>query len=344
MADFGFDLFPEHPYVTASPETHSHFKKTRFHFPPYAAAALPFRWMNKKFVWGDEKESTRGFEQDYPLQGLDKSVEDAIEKQLDFPNGTSWFRHHENHRTLLECFWKHVQKGESLVFFYAKQVPLVEDTGRRVLIGVGRVLDYGGLTEYEYSGANKDKIRSLLWERMIIHSIRSDFKDGFLLPYHEALEKSDEGRNLDPAEVVALAPEDRFVEFSYATEHVGNDAAISALLTCRAALLRAAELFNYSTRRQEEWIDRQLGRLWKKRGAFPGLGAVVTATGVPMGHFIAQALVEQVGEEGNPWEAWRKVVTAPKKYLSADLARNLDDTITKAWQKLPAQRRSFLDS
>ena len=113
--------------------------------------------MNKKFVWGDEKESTRGFEQDYPLQGLDKSVEDAIEKQLDFPNGTSWFQHHENHRTLLECFWKHVQKGESLVFFYAKQVPLVEDTGQRVLIGAGRVLDYGPLTEYEYAGAKRTR-------------------------------------------------------------------------------------------------------------------------------------------------------------------------------------------
>src|SRR5690606_13813199 len=129
---------------------------------------------------------------------------------------THWVQDHRNHRALLDCFWNHVHCEESLVFFYAKQVPLVEDTGRRVLIGAGRVLRLGPLTEDEYDGSPQGKIRSLLWERMVIHSVRPGFKDGFLLPYHEALAKSDEGRAFDPAEVVAFAPEDRFTEFSYA--------------------------------------------------------------------------------------------------------------------------------
>jgi hypothetical protein len=101
-----------------------------------------------------------------------------------------------------------------LVFFYTKQVPFVEEVGRRVLVGAGRVLSVGPLTEYTYDGPLGDKIRSFLWERMVIHSIRPGFHDGFLLPYQEALEKSDDGRNFDPAEVVAFAPEDRFTEFS----------------------------------------------------------------------------------------------------------------------------------
>lgn len=337
MANFAFDIFPVHPYMKSSPDTHSHFKKTQLHFPAYGVPALPFRWLNKKSVWGDPDNGIQGFVDNFPLSEVDQS----FEPELSFE--TNWIQDHRNQRALLECFWNHVQEEESLVFFYAKQIPLVEDTGRRMLIGVGRVLDIGDLTEYEYTGLTKDKIRSLLWERLVIHSIRPDFKDGFLLPYHEALEKSDEGRNFDPAEVVAFAPEDRFIEFSFATEHVGNDAAISALLACRAALLRAAQLFNHPTRPQEEWIDRQLGRLWKKRGAFPGLGAVLNATGVPMSHFLAQALVEQMGEDGNPWEAWNKVLSAPKKHLPSDLAQYLDDTIVKAWQKLSAERRSFLE-
>ncbi|HEU0017395.1 MAG TPA: hypothetical protein VFQ31_03405, partial [Methyloceanibacter sp.] len=94
--------------------------------------------------------------------------------------------------------WKHVRVEESLVFFYAKQVPLVEDTGRRVLIGAGRVLKIGGLTEYEYDGSPEGKLRSLLWERMVTHSIRPGFQDGFLLPYHEALAKCDDGRAFPP--------------------------------------------------------------------------------------------------------------------------------------------------
>ena len=232
---------------------------------------------------------------------------------------------------------------ESLVFFYAKQVPLVEDTGRRVLVGAGRILKIGPLTEYDYAGKPDGKIRSLIWERMVSHSIRPEFQDGFLLPYHEALAKCEDGVKFDPAEVVAFAPEDRFTEFSYATEHVSNDAAISALLACRAALLRASELFNVATARQEQWIDRQLGRLWKKRGAFPGLGAVLTATGVPMGNFVAQTLSESVGEGGNAWGAWYAAIAAPSKHLPPELARHIDGTAAKAWQRMASDRRQFLE-
>jgi hypothetical protein len=337
MADFAFDRFHEHPYVKTSPDTHSHFKATPLRYPAYAAPALPFRWLMKPVVFGDQKQGERGLVNDFPLSEVDLSKEPKL------PFETQWFQDHRNHRALLDCFWNHVRKEETLVFFYAKQVPLVEDTGRRVLIGVGRVHDYGDLTEYKYNGSPDGKIRSLLWERMVHHTIRPDFKDGFLLPYQEALEKSDEGRKFDPAEVVAFAPEDRFTEFSFATEHVSNDAAISALLACRSALLRAAQLLNLQTQRQGQWIDLQLGRLWKRRGPFPGVGAILSSTGVPMGHFIAQALAEKVGDDGDPWTAWNSTLSDPKKHLAPELAQHLDATIAKSWQKLPAERRAFLE-
>ena len=335
MADFAFERLHEHPYTKSSPETHNHFRPTPLHYPAWGAAALPFRWMMKPEVFGDQKQ-IKGLIEEYPLDGVDPGFEP------DLPFTTHWVQDHRNHRALLECFWNHVKPQESLVFFYAKQVPLVEDTGRRVLIGAGRVQQIHGLKEYDYDGSPEGKIRSLIWERMVVHSIRPDFKDGFLLPYREGLEKSDDGRNFDPAEIVAFAPEDRFTEFSYATEHVGNDAAISALLSCRAVLLRAGELFDYPTSRQERWIDKELGRLWRKRGPFPGLGAVFTATGVPMGHFIAQALVDTVGEEADPWPAWFRALEDPAAMLPADLVRHLDDTIAKSWLNLSQERRAFL--
>lgn len=337
MAPFDLERLHEHPYTQPGNETHAHFRPTRLRYPAYSAAALPFRWMRKNFVFGERDKNVRGLVEDFPLDEVDIS----IEPELGFDTG--WMQDHRNHRELLDCFWKHVRPEESLVFFYAKQVPLVEDTGRRVLVGVGRVLKIGSLTEYDYESKPDGKVRSLIWERMVGHSIRPDFRDGFLLPYHDALEKSEGGLKFDPAEVVAFAPEDRFTEFSYATEHVSDDAAISALLACRAALLRAGELFNCATRKQEQWIDRQLGRLWKKRGAFPGLGAVLTATGVPMGNFVAQSLVETVGEEGNPWAAWDKALTDPSKVLPAELARHVDGTTVKSWQRMSADRRWFLE-
>ncbi len=337
MAPFALDRFHEHPYANTSPDTHAHFKPTRLHYPAYGAAALPFRWMMKPVVFGDEKTGEPGLVDEFPLSDVDETHE----PELKF--NTHWIQDHRNHRALLDCFWNHVKPEESLVFFYAKQVPLVEDTGRRVLVGVGRVLKVGPLTEYDYDGSTKGRIRSMLWERMVVHSIRPEFKDGFLLPYHEALAKSDDGRAFDPAEVVAFAPEDRFTEFSYATEHVGHDAAIDALLACRASLLRSTELFHIKTAAQERWIDQQLGRLWKKRGPFPGLGAVLGAIGVPMGNFVAQALVNKVGEEGNPWAAWDAVLTDPRKQLPKDLSRGIDATIAKAWQRMGKQRRQYLE-
>ncbi len=339
MAPFPLERLHEHPYGKTSPDTHAHFRPTRLHYPAYGAAALPFRWMMKPAVFGDEKQGERGLVEGFPLEGVDQAFEDDL--GLKFK--THWMQDHRNHRALLDCFWNHVQPEESLVFFYAKQVPLVEDTGRRVLVGAGRVLKLGPLTEYDYDGSPEGKIRSLLWERMVIHSIRPGFKDGFLLPYQEALAKSNEGIAFDPAEAVAFAPEDRFHEFSYATEHVGHDAAIAALLACRSALQRSAELFNVATAAPEAWIDQQLGRLWKKRGPFPGLGAVLGANGVPMAHFVAQALVDKVGEDGNPWDAWHAAVTDPPKHLPADLARRLDSTIAKAWQRMQPQRRQVLE-
>lgn len=337
MADFPIEILREHPYARNNSDTHDHFRPTPLRHPAYAVAALPFRWLMRPVVFGDANEGERGLVNQYPL----KDVDLRFEPELNFK--THWVQDKRNHQALLDCFWRHVRLEESLVFFYAKQAPLVEDTGRRILLGAGRVLKLGGLTEYAYNGPLDGKLRSLIWERMVTHSIRPDFRDGFLLPYREALERSEGGSAFDPAEVVAFAPEDRFQEFSFATEHVSDDAAISALIACRSALGRASDRFNHSIERQVKWIDQQLARLWKRRGAFPGTGAVLQATGIELGHFVAQALLDTVGKEGNPWDAWDAVLRDPASALAPELARQIDDTVAKSWLQMPTGRRRFLE-
>ena len=91
----------------------------------------------------------------------------------------------------------------------------MEDS-RRILIGVGRVKHIGEPIEYKYS--KQGKHRAMIWERMIQHSIRPNFTDGFLLPYHAALEYSNQNPNFDPIDIVAFAPEDRWIEFSYSRQ------------------------------------------------------------------------------------------------------------------------------
>lgn len=325
-----------HPYRHNNEKIYSHFKSTPLYLGPYSAAAMPFRWMLTESF--STKDDGAGLCDLYPLD----AVNDDLEPDLGFH--TAWWQDHRNQTALLETFWAHVKKEDSLVFFYAKQVPLVDDApGRRILVGVGRVKSIGSLTEYQYDGSPDGKLRSMLWERMIGHSIRADFRDGFLMPYHEALEKSRDGDAFDPAEVVGYTPEDRFTEFSYATEHVSDDAAIEALLSMRAALLRASELFGADIRKQEQWIDAELGRLWRKRGPFPGMGVVLHANGVPMGNFIAQALSDRAGIKDSPWAVWFSALDAPADYFRPELASRIDGTIARAWKLMGPERRAFLE-
>ncbi len=335
MSRHSFVREHSHPYRNNNKGTHTHFRPTTLNYPAYSAPGVPFRWMLKGSLGegGDAR-----LREHYPLD----EVTEEIEPDLGFD--TAWWQDYRNQTALLETFWAHVREEMSVVFFYAKQVPLVEDiAGRRILVGVGRVKSIGPLTEYRYEGLTKGKLQSMLWERMIEHSIRPDFVDGFLMPYHEALEESRDGDAFDPAEVVAFAPEDRFTEFSYATEHVGDDAAIGSLLSMRAALLKSAELFGADIQRQETWIDAELGRLWRKRGPFPGMGAVLYACGVPLGNFIANALDEHVGNDRSPWAIWYSLLDSPGDFLQPQLARLIDGTTAMAWKSMPKERRAFLE-
>ena len=335
MSPHSFVRSHSHPYRRDDAGAHAHFRPTPLNYPAYSAPGVPFRWLLKESFNGS---GGPGLREHYPLDG----VREDLEPTLGFP--TAWWQDYRNHTAILETFWAHVKEEVSLVFFYAKQVPLVEDIpGRRILVGVGRVKSIGLLNEYLYDGPTEGKFRSMLWERMVGHSIRPDFADGFLMPYHEALEKLREGDAFDPAEVVAFAPEDRFTEFSFATEHVGDDAAIGSLLSMRAALSMSAELFGADTQKQETWIDRELGRVWQKRGPFPGMGAVLYACGVPMGNFIARALDEHAGNDKSPWSVWFSLLDAPGDYLQPQLARHIDRTTAMAWKGMPEERRAFLE-
>lgn len=325
-----------HPYAKTSPQTHGHFRPTELRYPPYSAAAIPFRWLMREEIFGGRKGNQTGLANEYPIEDVSEEFEPKL------PFRTSWIQDYRNHTALLNCFWSHVQPEESLVFFYAKQIPLVEDAGRRVLVGVGRVKQLRPLTEYEYAGAKKGDLRSLLWERMVMHSIRPGFVDGFLLPYHEALEESEDGHRFDPALVVAFAPDDHVQEFSYVTAHVSNDAAIGALLAIRDSLHCCTELFGYAAAEQERWIDQELGRLWQRRGPWPGLGAVLCATGVALGNFVAQYLVDQAGDHANPWPVWDQTLSMLGA-MPQSLSRSIDKTIAASWKNMKPERRAFLD-
>lgn len=323
MCDFSFINVVEHPYKKINIPNYQHFKGTPLRYPAYSAAGVPFLWMMR-----DEAEKKAEF------YGLDFDM--SREPDLEFQ--TDWVQDYHNQKALLNCFFQHIEPDTSLCFFYAKDVPFIETSGR-VLVGVGRVKHISDGIEYEYNA--QGAIRSMLWEHMIQHSIRPDFKDGFILPYHDALQFQKENPDFNPAEIAVITPNEKIYEFSYATEHVTNDTAIKTLLLCVKSLEKANELGigNRNWETQIKWLQDRINELEKIRGYYPGLGSALTAFGLRKGHFIARQLADQM-TNNNVWDLVDKMFASPGSLLSEELAETVSDTIRQLWKKLREQRDS----
>lgn len=329
MAPFEYVRMANHPYNRGPETRHGHFKETPLRHPPYSAAAVPFAWLLR------EQMATFGKEYALDVQA---------EREPDLGFKTQWVQEHLNQTALLDCFAGHLKPERSLCFLYAKQVPFVEDAGAgRILIGVGRVMHLGALQEYAYTTKDlSGKLRSMLWERMIQHSIRPDFKDGFLLPYHAAIERAAQDPEFDPAEIAALSPADRLLEFSHASQLVSHDGAIASLLACAESLRKASGVLPGPWDRCLQWIDARLGELWTARGPCPGLGAALAAFGLESATFIARAIAEKAGDNVDPWPLVARMFEEPAKVLPAPFAKGIGKTLTDKWSRLPGERRALL--
>lgn len=326
MAPFEFIREIKHPYLETSQKTHLHFKPTPLRHSSYSAPAIPYQWLRR--------ENLHNYSRQYDL-----TVNEEWEPELPF--NTGWLQDYRNHQALLDCFFAHIRVEESLCFFYAKQVPFIEDTeGKRVIVGVGRVKRVEPSIEYQYT--RPGNIRSLVWDRMVQHSIRNDFKDGFLLPYHAAIELAQSQPDFSPIEIAAFAPSDRILEFSYGAEHVTHDGAIAGLLACAASLNKAKQYIPGSWDSCLKWIDSRLAELWKMRGPCPGLGAALCAFGVELGTFVARDIAAKLKDNEDPWLLVDKVFKDPKANLSPQLASQIGQTLQKTWLKILPERKELL--
>ena len=257
---------------------------------------------------------------------------------------TDWVQERENQLALLDTFFSALRPEESLCFFYAKRTPLSEQS-RRVIVGVGRVLSVGEATEYAYK-VNNPPLHCVLWERNVGHSVRPGFTDGFLFPYQEALALA-EREGVDAEEFVAFAPDEYFDAYSYGSELLTHDGAVASLVACAATLHRIRGRIEGPWDQALAWIDTQLNRLWKARGAFPGLGSALSAFGYEWGFqhgsllaYEIELLREREGG-GEPWALVDAVMEEPAK-LGGPVAKLLTDGLRKGWKRLADERRALL--
>ncbi len=327
MAPFVVTRKLQHPYSRGNSLAHQNFLRTPFKYPAYSAACVPFRWMLA--------DNAEGLAKQYGIN-FAPQIEAAAHRAMGFE--TAWLQDHRNQLAMLDSFFSAVEPDKSLCFFYAKQVPLTEDS-RRVLIGVGRVKHVGPAVEYDYSTSGP--LRSVLWERNIHHSIRPDFADGFLLPYHQLLERAKTDPSLDLSRFVAFAPDEAFDRFSYGSEHVNHDSAIGSLLACADALREAAKVIPGDWETPLRWIDARLNDLWRMRGPSPGLGSALTAFGVEHGNFLAYDIACCLQENEDPWPVVEQAFTDPS-LLGMGLEKRIGEVQRQVWQRLPDERRALL--
>ena len=343
MAPFALTRTMMHPYTEIYPGTHGHFAPARFVQPAYSAACVPFRWMLREKVEGRPKDGEIGIAERLKI-GWMPDREPEIRNRQGNRVKTAWVQERENQLVLLDTFFSALRPEESLCFFYAKRIPLSEQS-RRVIVGVGRVLSVGDATEYSYKVKNPP-LRCVLWERNVGHSIRPGFTDGFLFPYQEALALA-ERDGVDPETFVAFAPDEHLDAYSYGSEHLTQDGAVASLVACAATLHRIGGRIEGPWDQALAWVDTQLNRLWKARGAFPGLGSALSAFGYEWGFqhgsllaYEIELLREREGG-GDPWALVDAVIRNPGK-LGGPMAKLLSDGLRMGWMRLADERRALL--
>lgn len=325
MAPFTIHRTLHHPYVESSPSSHGHLKDTSITQPSFSAAAVPYHWMLKE----NAKDKANLYDLNY-----DENREPSLDWSENGDSG-NWVQEIGNQKALLNCFFEHLQEQTSLIFFYAKQVPFIEESGR-VLAGVGKIKKI--IPSEAYEGSN-ERFGATYWEHMILHSIRPDSNDGFLLPYHEAIKYQDEHPNFDITNLIVVVPDDKRFEFSYGTEHVSNDSAIRVLLECIKSLEKSEELgIGKNNQQKIQWIHNEIAQLEKLRGVYPGMGSALCAFGIEKGHFVATEIINHLNhEKDNPWILFEKALENPKGILSDDINSLIPFNTKKLYQRLKAK-------
>ena len=340
MAPFEISLWKEHPYAQIAEKTHGHFKSTPYTILPYSTVAIPFRWMLRKTVEGENHD--KGYAEIYRFR-YDADREPDLKQNPNWSSGKiKWVQEGTNQQVILDTFFSAIKPIQSLIFFYAKRTPMAED-GRRVIVGVGRVESVGGSIEYRYKGGKKPqgKLSGCLWERNVEHSIRPENNIGFLLPYHELLDIAETDDGIDTASCTAFAPDEYFEQFSYGSELLPHDGAIASLLALESAIRTMRKHLDFPWEAYLQWIDNELNRLWNVRGPFPGLGAALHAFGIPNANLLAWHLAGDEEKVSDPW-CKLTLLLGNSSSLPKHLAEAFGPTLQKKWELLPKTRRNLL--
>jgi len=320
-----------HPYKESNPATHGHFRETELVYPLYSLPARPFAWTMLRKGNDRDDQNIRRLADRYNID-----YDPMREPELAFK--TNWIQDAVNQRAIFKTFYEEVTPNQSLVVAYAKQVPFIDDS-KRVVMGIGFVKSVTEPPEHKHT--DDGTLRSILWETMIGHSIRSDRRDGFLLPYREMLEYAEIHPDFDIRSVTVFAEDEYFEEFSYATEHLSYDAVISVLLQILKALEIIKEFIPGNWQDCIDWTNERLKEVWQDRGSFPGLGSMLCAVGFKFGIVLSNEIKRKISDGVAFEEYVAQALQSPEKFFSVDIVTSIGKTEQGSFLALSGDRKSL---
>ena len=311
-----------HPYKERRFPSHAHFAPTIQRMPKYSIEAIPFRWVRR--------DSYELYSQPWGIE-VDGALEERADRIMDYETG--WIQDERNQRAMLDSFFSALRPRRSLVLLYVKDLPLIEEprAGERFLIGAGFVTGVDPVVSWEYS--EKGELQSIMWERGVAHSIRPDFSDGFLLPYHRLLEDP-AFQGVDLSEYVARTPADHFDEFSYVSELVSEDATIAALEELGRVLELITDTVDGPWEQARAWVGDRVAEAWQARGPYPGMGPMLAAAGIERGALLARRVLDELPDDADPWPPIEAAIAANRDGLVGRLGR-------KAWEKVTGDAQRY---
>ena len=194
----------------------------------------------------------------------------------------------------------------------------------------------------EYHHAEETRETSMTGEAVVCHSIRPGNVNGVLFPYERLAEHARTHPDFDMSECTVFVENEYFSDFSYASEHVTDDAVISVLLNALKALGAIARAFPAEDEwnRCIQWTTDQLHKARINRGAFPSLGPILYAFGFEAGYSMAAILQ---ANSANPWQVIDIAIDDPSRFFEEPVARCVTPTMKAAWSSLQASRRTYLE-
>lgn len=336
LSSFEYSRTLEHAWKNINP-LYKEYLPGKYLHKPFSFNAVPFLWMMK----GNAKEGHISEKAEIYSLDYNPDLEEEIDKQLGF-DGNTWVQHPDNQRVLLDSFFECLKEQQSLIFFYAKHTPLSEPN-ERVIIGVSKVRKMGNIQQYDFPKGYKG-YRSYPWDRCVEHTLTDDNPDGFLLPYHELIEKSKKDE-IDLREFAVIAPD--FIQFSYASELVEHDTAIDSLWRMAESLRKAEIALGTSYKHELDWIDNEISRIWDMRGAFPGMGPVLTAINIAQGNAIAWEIEKLIKDKDddllktNPWDIFEDSILNPEDKFGEDGKKLFNATVKRIWKSIPSNKKKF---